>query len=79
MVYEAVKARLNLNAVLRNLENLYSLDGDGALSPTLDYCHRFQCSGRHIRPNQFSKRCCTYQTPCRDSVDVKLFSCLTGI
>ncbi len=74
MVHDTIKARLNLNAVLRNLENLPKLDSETAdLIRSWKVAIRFSILGGPSARLGFRDGTCTYQCPAKEAVDVTLF------
>ncbi len=73
MVYDTVKARLNLNAVMRNLENLPSLDPEtAALIQSWEIAVRFRVVGGIAARLGFHDGKCVYQQGGRETADIAL-------
>ncbi|HOC68205.1 MAG: hypothetical protein BWX80_00136 [Candidatus Hydrogenedentes bacterium ADurb.Bin101] len=73
MSYDTVKAHLNLNAVLRNLENLCKLDPETAsLIHSWDIAVRFTVLGGMSARIGFQNGKCTFQSPAQEPADVVL-------
>lgn len=74
MIQDTLKARLNLNAVLRNLEELPALDPETAsLIQSWEIAIRFSVLGGVSARIAFRGGRCTYEPDSRDAVDVLLF------
>jgi hypothetical protein len=73
MVNETLKARLNLNAVMRNLEELPGLDPETAkMISSWDIAIRFLVPGGISARLGFKEGRCTYQTESTEPADVVL-------
>ena len=74
MIYDTLKARLNLNAVLRNLEELPDLDPEtAAMIKAWDISIRFRVLRGISARLQFKDGHCTYEENAKEASDVVLF------